>query len=144
MIAIVELTREVESFLQRMNLLAEGEQAHLKLLKFGSTVVMLSLAEKGEGASCQFTCIVLKECTPTPQLLEMILELNQDVLVGSFFLSQDDTLTYSATLPGEGLTFDDFEKTLNYVAKVADDYDDPLQEVAGGLRAQDLLEQTES
>jgi hypothetical protein len=74
----------------------------------------------------------------------MILELNQDVLVGSFFLSQDDTLTYSATLPGEGLTFDDFEKTLNYVAKVADDYDDPLQEVAGGLRAQDLLEQTES
>ena len=144
MIAIVALTRQIETFLQRMNLLAEGEQAHLKLLKFGSTVVMLSLIETEEDACCQFTCIVLKECTPTPQLLEMILELNQDVQVGSFLLLDDATLIYSASLPGEGLTFDDFEKTLNYVAQVADDYDDPLQDVAGGLRAQDLLQHAES
>ena len=144
MIAIAELTRQVETFLQRMNLLEKGEQAHLKLLKFGSTVVMLSLAEKQAQACCQFTCIVLKECTPTPQLLEMIMELNQDVAVGSFFLSKDATLTYSSTLSGEGLTFEAFEKTLNYVAQVADDYDDPLQDIAGGLRAQDLLQHIES
>lgn len=143
MIAIAQLEQTVEGFLREMDLLNEGERAHLKMLRFGSAVVMLSLHEKEDQALCRFTSIVLKECTPTPQLLEMILELNQEVQMGSFLLFDDRTLAFAASIASETLTLERFQNALNYVAQVADDYDDPLQQVAGGLRAQDLLEQTE-
>ena len=35
--------------------------------------------------------------------------------------------------------FDEFERSLKYVAKVSDDYDDELQSLGGGQRAEDVL-----
>ena len=60
------------------------------------------------------------------------------MLFGAFIL-YSDTLCFSATLLGDKLDFEEFETALDYVAQVSDDYDDPLQEVAGGHRAEDLL-----
>ena len=52
---------------------------------------------------------------------------------------EDNTLSFSATLLGNNLDFDEFERTLKYVAKVSDDYDDELQALGGGQRAEDVL-----
>ena len=57
---------------------------------------------------------------------------------------EDGTLAFSATLLGNNLDFDEFEKTLRYVAQVSDDYDDELQMLGGGLRAEDVLKDDEN
>jgi hypothetical protein len=71
--------------------------------------------------------------------LQEILRLNSEVLFGSFLVFPDNTLSFSATLLGDKLDFEEFETALNYVAQVSDDTDDLLQEVAGGHRATDLM-----
>ena len=44
-------------------------------------------------------------------------------------------------LLGNHLDFDEFAKTLRYVAKVSDDHDDELQALGGGMRAEDVLKE---
>ena len=100
---------------------------------------MISLFEDGEQTFCRFASIMLKDFEPSLELLHRILRLNTEVLFGSFLLFEDNTLSFSATLLGNHLDFDEFENTLQYVAKVSDDYDDELQVLGGGQRAEDVL-----
>jgi hypothetical protein len=115
------------------------EEEGLYLLKYGSTVVMVTLFEADDRPFCRFVSIVLKDVEPTLELLQRLLKLNTEVLFGAFLLFEDNTLSFSATLFAEHLDADTFELTLRYVAQVSDDYDDVLQELAGGSRAEDLL-----
>ncbi len=135
------LEERVRAYLGEMELDPEQAEDGLYLFKYGSTVVMISLFEEDEDTFCRFASIMLKDFQPTLELLHRILRLNTEVLFGSFLLFEDDTLSFSATLLGNHLDFDEFAKTLKYVAKVSDDYDDELQEVAGGKRAEDVLKE---
>ena len=100
---------------------------------------MISLFEEGEDTFCRFASIMLRDFEPSLELLQRILKLNTEVLFGSFLLFEDNTLSFSATLLGNHLDYDEFDKTLRYVAQVSDDYDDELQSIGGGQRAQDVL-----
>lgn len=102
--------------------------------------MMLSLFESNEDTFCRFVSIVLKDVEPTLELLHRILKLNTEVLFGSFILFDDNTLSFSATVLGNNLDFDEFATTLRYVASISDDYDDVLQDLAGGERAEDFLD----
>lgn len=133
------LAERVDSYLAEMGLEPEQSEDGLYLFKYGSTVVMVSLFEEGEDTFCRFASIMLKDFEPTLELLHRILRLNTEVLFGAFLLFEDNTLSFSSTLLGNHLDFDEFEKTLRYVAKVSDDYDDELQRVGGGQRAEDVL-----
>lgn len=133
------LEERVDSYLAEMGLEPEQSEDGLYLFKYGSTVVMVSLFEEGEDTFCRFASIMLKDFVPTLELLHRILRLNTEVLFGAFLLFEDNTLSFSATLLGNHLDFDEFEKTLRYVAKVSDDYDDDLQRLGGGQRAEDVL-----
>ena len=133
------LEERVKSYLAEMELSPEQSDDGLYLFKYGSTVVMISLFEDGEQTFCRFASIMLKDFEPSLELLHRILRLNTEVLFGSFLLFEDNTLSFSATLLGNHLDFDEFENTLQYVAKVSDDYVDELQVLGSGQRAEDVL-----
>lgn len=133
------LEERVSTYLAEMELVPDQSEDGLYLFKYGSTVVMISLFEEGEDTYCRFASIMLKDFEPSLELLHRILRLNTEVLFGSFLLFEDNTLSFSATLLGNHLDFDEFEKSLRYVAKVSDDYDDDLQNLGGGKRAEDVL-----
>jgi hypothetical protein len=122
-----------------MDLAPNQAEDGLYLFKYGSTVVMISLFEEGVDTYVRFASIMLKDFEPTLEVVQRILRLNTEVLFGSFLLFEDNTLSFSATLLGNHLDFDEFERTLKYVAKVSDDYDDELQSLGGGQRAEDVL-----
>ena len=133
------LEERVKSYLGEMELEPEQSGDQLYLFKYGSTVVMISLFDEDDQTFCRFASIMLKDFEPSLELLHRILRLNTEVLFGTFLLFEDNTLSFSATLLGNHLDFDEFETTLRYVAKVSDDYDDDLQVMGGGQRAQDVL-----
>tara|TARA_B100001989_G_C24255003_1_gene323995 strand:- start:160 stop:597 length:438 start_codon:yes stop_codon:yes gene_type:complete len=133
------LEERVKAYLAEMELDPARSDDGLYLFKYGSTVVMITLFEQDDETYCRFVAIVLKDFSPTLELLHRILRLNTEVLFGAFQLFEDGTLAFSATLLGNNLDFDEFEKTLRYTARVSDDYDDELQALGGGLRAEDVL-----
>jgi hypothetical protein len=133
------LDEQVQSYLADMELKPTQSEDGLYLFKYGSTVVMISLFQEDEETFCRFASIMLKDFEPSLELLRTVLRLNTEVLFGAFLLFEDNTLSFSATLLGNDLDFNEFEKTLRYVAKVSDDYDDKLQVVGGGKRAEDVL-----
>jgi len=134
------LEERVGAYLGEMGLDADQTDEGLYLFRSGSTVVMISLFECDQDTFCRFASILLKDFEPSLELLQRLLRLNTEVLYGSFLLFEDNTLSFSATLLGNHLDFDDFSKTLRYVARVSDDFDDELQALGGGLRASDVLE----
>ena len=133
------LEERVKAYLAEMELDPARSDDGLYLFKYGSTVVMITLFEQDDETYCRFVAIVLKDFSPTLELLHRILRLNTEVLFGAFQLFEDGTLAFSATLLGNNLDFDEFVKTLRYTARVSDDYDDELQALGGGLRAEDVL-----
>lgn len=135
------LEEKVDSYLGQMDLSPEHSEEGLYLFKYGSTVVMISLFEESEDTYVRFASVMLKDFSPSLELLQRILRLNTEVLFGSFLLFEDNTLSFSATLLGNNMDFPEFDKTLRYVARVSDDYDDQLQELGGGQRASDVLEE---
>ena len=133
------LEEKVNTYLGQMELSPEHSEEGLYLFKYGSTVVMISLFEESTDSFVRFASVMLKDFEPSLELLQRLLRLNTEVLFGSFLLFEDNTLSFSATLLGDHLDYPEFEKTLRYVAKVSDDYDDELQALGGGQRASDVL-----
>lgn len=137
--ALKVLEEKVTAYLAEMELEATRSEDGLHLFKYGSTVVMVSLFAEDSVTYCRFASIMLKDFEPSLEILHRILRLNTEVLFGSFLLFEDNTLSFSATILGNHLDFDEFEKTLSYVARISDDYDDELQVLGGGKRAEDVL-----
>lgn len=133
------LSERVNTYLGEMGLAAESAEDGLHLFKYGSTVVSILLFEEGDDTFVRFSSFMLKDCDPNLELVEKILHLNNLVLFGSFLLSDDNTLSFAVTLFGNALELYEFKRTLQYVAKVSDDYDDEFQAIAGGKRAVDVL-----
>lgn len=136
---LLALSERVAAYLTRMDLDVEPTDEGLFLFRHGSTVVMVSTFERAEHVWVRIVATMLADVTPSMALLGRLLRLNTEVLVGAFLLFDDNTLAFSHTLSGESLDFAAFEYALTYVSRVGDDYDEELQSVAGGLRAEDIL-----
>jgi len=135
-----ELADKVTAYLKDMGLNTQPSEDGLFWFKYGSTVVMVRLFENEGHTFVRFLATLLTDVSFSPELLDQVLELNIEVLFGTFLVFKEDrTLAFSVTLLGDKLDFEEFEMALNYVARVSDDYDDPLQAVAGGKRAEDIL-----
>ena len=137
------LSDRVTEFLVEMGLAPEGPEQGPFMFRFGSTVVMVCLFEHGGDVYVRIASVLLKDFRPTLDLVTRILRLNTEVLLGAFLLFEDDTLSFSATLLGDDLSPTPFRKTVEYVARVSDEYDDELQAIAGGSRAEDILRDAE-
>ena len=133
------LNDRVSAFLLRLDLDPDQNGEGFYLLRYGSTVVMISMFEDHTHSYVRFASTVLANVTPSLDLVTRILRLNTEVLFGAFLLFEDDTLSFTHTLLGDTLAFEAFEHALAYVARVSDDHDEALQGIAGGLRAEDIL-----
>lgn len=138
-----QVATNVEAYLARMGLTTHATQDGLYMFRFGSTAVVISLLQDDEQKHTfvRFSATTLSDFEPTMELVREVLRLNAEVLFGAFLVFPDNTLSFSATLLGDKMDFEEFETALEYVAQVSDDTDDLLQELAGGHRAQDLLEE---
>ena len=135
-----DLSNKVTAYLAQMGLNTQPSEDGLFWFKYGSTVVMVRLFENEGHTFVRFLATLLTDVSFSPALVDRVLELNIEVLFGTFLVFKEDrTLAFSVTLLGDKLDFEEFEMALNYVARVSDDYDDPLQTLAGGKRAEDLL-----
>jgi hypothetical protein len=133
------LADRVGDYLVRLDIDPDRNPEGIFLLKFGSTVVMVSLFEDADHAYVRLASTLLTGVRPQLELVMRLLRMNTEVLFGAFLLFEDDTVSFTHTLRGDSLTFEDFEHALRYVARVSDDHDEELQSIAGGQRAEDIL-----
>lgn len=133
------LVDRVSDFLVQMDVDPDRNGEGFFLLRYGSTVVMISLFEDRERVYVRFASTVLANVEPSLDLITRVLRLNTEVLFGAFLLFEDDTLSFTHTLLADTLDFDAFQHTLAYVARVSDDHDEALQAIGGGLRAEEIL-----
>jgi hypothetical protein len=134
-----DLEFRVLGFLSRMGLDVLRSDDDIYLFKYGSTVVMVSLFEDGDDTYVRFASTLLKDFELSIELMTRLLRLNNEVLFGAFLLFEDNTISFAATLLGENLDYNELVKTLRYVARISDEYDDVLQRIAGGKKAIDIL-----
>jgi len=109
------------------------------VLKYGSTVLLVSLFEEAGHGWCRIAALVLHGFEPTLAMLQHLPRLNTQVVQGAFLLFEDDTLAFSCTLLGDDLDEDTFRATVSYVARIGDEYDEPLRAMGGGQTGQDLI-----
>ena len=133
------LADRVGDYLLRMEVDTERTDEGIFFFRQGSTVVMMSVFEQENHRWVRLVATMLADVTPSMELLARLLRLNTEVLLGAFLLFEDGTLAFSHTLLGDHLDFEEFECALTYVAQVGDDYDEELQALAGGRRAEDIL-----
>lgn len=136
---LLALEHKVLTYLTRMGLVMEHSDDEIYLFKYGSTVVMVSLFEDETETYVRFASTLLKDFELSIELMTRLLRLNNEVLFGAFLLFEDNTISFAATLLGANMDYDELAKTLKYVARVSDDYDDVLQKIAGGKKAIDIL-----
>jgi len=137
---VAELTDRIADFLLDIGLAPDRAGDGPFLLRYGSTVVMVQAFDAEGRPWVRIAAVVLTGFHPSLDLLLRILRLNTEVVTGAFQLLEDDTLSFSTTLPGDGLSPEAFALVLASVARVSDDLDDELQALAGGHRAVDVLE----
>ncbi len=129
----------VSDFLVRLDIDPDRNAEGLFLVRFGSTVVVLSVVEDGDHAYVRMASTLLAGVRPQLELVMRLLRMNTEVIFGAFLLFEDDSVSFTHTLLGDGLGFETFAHALSYVAHVSDDHDEELQAIAGGHRAEEIL-----
>ena len=138
-VGLKEVEERVLSYLASMSLNINASNDGIYFFKYGSTVVTVSMFGVEDHTYVRIASTLLKDFDLCTDLMHTLFELNNKVLFGAFLLFEDKTLSFSATLLGENLDLNEFAVTLRYVARTSDDYDDVLQELAGGKKAMDVL-----
>jgi hypothetical protein len=132
MTPLQNLEGRVEAFLGQLGLAEAFRPGGVTAVDAGDTVVLVTCFEQDDATWVRLAALVLTEVEPTVGLLHHLLQLNHDVLLGSFQLFEDRTLTFSATLHGHDLDPDAFARTLRYVAWIGGTSVRALAERAGG------------
>ena len=72
-----------------------------------------------------------------PKLLGYLMRMNATMPIGAYGLLFDDTIVFSHSIAGAHLDRNELRTTVATVAFVADESDDDIRRMAGGLRAVD-------
>ncbi len=137
--SLAVLSDRVSDYLGRLGLDADRNAEGIHLLRYGSTVVMISIFAHEDHVYARFAATVLVGAQAKLELVTRLLRLNTEVLFGAFLLFEDDTVAFAHTLLGDHLDYDAFLHVLQYVAEVSDAHDEELQLIGGGERAEDVL-----
>jgi hypothetical protein len=140
MTRIDALAEQVTELLASYDPDVERDVDGLWSLRFGSTLVVISVLEDGDRPYVRMLSLLLHGVRPQLEWVTRLLRLNAEVLFGAFQLFEDDTLGFAHTLLASPLDPENFRHALSYVARVGDDHDEELQALAGGHRVEDLLE----
>ncbi len=129
----------VTGYLVDLGLPPEPYGENLYAFRFGDTAVLVSMFSSSGAAWVRIATTLLQDFRPTLELVTRLLRLNTEVLLGSFLIFEDDILTFSVTLPGEGLAAPTFRTALEQVASVSNAHGEDLRSLAGGRLAADLF-----
>jgi hypothetical protein len=73
-----------------------------------------------------------------PKLLGMLMRLNATNPIGAFGLLFDDTIVFRHSISGANIDLNELRLSIRTVVFFADEYDDDILKIAGGLRAIDV------
>jgi hypothetical protein len=108
------------------------------IVRRGSAAVHLSvLPLTKEDCLVRALSYVVQGARITPKLLNHLMRLNVRQPVGAFGLMFDDTITFGHSINGAHLDQNELRMTVATVAYVADEMDDAIRKIAGGMRAVD-------
>ncbi|MDH7515088.1 MAG: YbjN domain-containing protein [Bacteroidota bacterium] len=108
------------------------------VIKHGSAAVHLSIHRLSRN-ECVVRALayVVQGARITPQLMRQLLRLNVTFPLGAYGILFDDTITFSHSIVAANLDENELHETIRAVAHVADETDDQIRAVAGGMRAVD-------
>ncbi len=138
--SLEEAQSVVDSFLMRLGLDGDVSDEGFWTARCGSTVLVLSAFTAEGHHYVRIAALVVLGARGSLDLLTRLLRLNAEARLGAFQLFDDQTVAFTHTLQLDGLSFEHFENALHYVARVADDHDEAISALAGGMRGDDLLE----
>lgn len=134
------LAARIDGYLMNLGVEVDPSDEGFWTLRFGSSMVVLSTFEDEGIEYVRLASVVLVGARASLALLTRLLRMNNEVLFGAFQLFDDDTVAFTHTLRARELDAAAFEAAVLYVARVGDDNDEELQALAGGDRAEEVLE----
>ncbi len=108
------------------------------VIRRGSAAVHVSVRPWGKD-DCLVTALayVVQNAKIGPKLLANLMRRNAAEQIGAYGLLFDDTIVFSHSIAGAQLDINELRITIGTVAYVADESDDEIRKLAGGLRAVD-------
>ena len=145
MASIVNSTRtKVKKYLREIygrnyrNMVEEVEQSFI--IRRGSAAVHVAVKPLSKNDCIVSTLsYVVQGAKIGPKILGMLMRRNATSPIGAFGLLFDDTIVFSHSIAGANLDPNELRTTIATVAFVADETDDEIRSIAGGLRAVDAL-----
>lgn len=108
------------------------------VIRRGSAAVHVIVKPWGKD-DCLVTALayVVQNAKIGPKLLTYLMRRNATEQLGAYGLLFDDTVVFSHSIAGANLNMNELRVTIGTVAFVADESDDEIRKIAGGLRAVD-------
>ena len=135
-----EVYRQVKSYLDELVDEHFDDAEHCDFyLKYGSTVLEISIEPYEEDdAVVEVLAFCVQGVEPTFDLLQELLRINSEVLLGGFSMLGSDVF-FSHSFLGRRLQGEQLIASLDAVASISDEYDDKLVEAYGGQTALERL-----
>ncbi len=135
-----EVYRQVKSYLDELVDEHFDDAEHCDFyLKYGSTVLEISIHPYQEDdAVIEILAFCVQGVEPTAELMEELLHLNTEVVLGAFSLVGKDVF-FSHSFLGRRLRPEQLIASLDIVANVSDEYDEQIVEAFGGETALERL-----
>ncbi len=140
---IVNVTRQrVKKYLREIygknykNLVEEIDKSFV--IRRGSATVHVSVKPLSKD-DCIVNALsyVVQGAKIGPKLLGLLMRRNATYPIGAYGLLFDDTVVFSHSIAGANLDANELRTTIATVAFVADETDDEIRKISGGLRAVD-------
>jgi hypothetical protein len=135
-----EVYRQVKQYLDELVDEHFDDAEHCDFyLKYGSTVLEISIEPYEEDdAVIEVLAFCVQGVEPTFDLMQELLRLNAEVLLGGFSMDGRD-IFFSHSFLGRRLRPEQLIASLDTVASVSDEYDEQLVEAYGGETALERL-----
>lgn len=135
-----EVYRQVKSYLDELVDEHFDDAEHCDFyLKYGSTVLEISIDPYEEDdAVIEILAFCVQGCEPTFDLMQELLRVNAELLLGAFSMVGRD-IFFSHSFLGRRLRPEQLIASLDTVASISDEYDEQLVEAYGGETALERL-----
>ena len=135
-----EVYRQVKSYLDELVDEHFDDADHCDFyLKYGSTVLEISIhAYQDDEATIEILAFVVQGVEPSFELMQELLRLNTEVVLGAFSMVGKDVF-FSHSFLGRRLSPEQLIASLDIVANVSDEYDEQIVAAFGGETAIERL-----
>ena len=135
-----EVYRQVKSYLDELIEEHFDDAEHCDFyLKYGSTVLEISINPYEEDdAVIEVLAFCVQGVEPTPDLMQDLLLLNSELLIGAFSMVDGDVF-FSHSFLGRRLRPEQLIASLDNVASTSDEYDEQIVSKYGGETALERL-----